>query len=508
MRRIDRITIEERGISGLTLMERAGRAVANLILDRIKPRSIAVVTGKGNNAGDGFVVARILHRGGLPVVLFMLAGGESLSGDALTNFQSLPTDIPRIPVTEADQIARAAGRNDCIVDAILGTGVKGKVTGLFASVIERINSRESTVVAVDIPSGLPADAPYFDDLCVHADYTVTMGLPKIGMMQHPATSYCGEIVVADIGFPTDLLEAETSLKCNLVTPRMTRSLFPERPPAGHKGTFGSAFIIAGSSGMTGAAAMAAMAAARSGAGLVFVAVPESLNPVLEVKITEPITIPLPTRTPGVPDPGMLDLLLEKADEMDAVALGPGMGRAGETKDLIRELVTGISKPLVLDADGLNAFSGGHMERIGKRKAPLILTPHPGELARMIDLETGRIQKNRINTAREFAVKYKAVLVLKGAGTVIADPGGQIFINPTGNTALSKGGSGDILTGLIAGFLAQGLEPLESCMLGVYAHGLAGELAAVEKTEIAALPGDVLEQIPQVFKILTSKRDVK
>ncbi len=500
MHRIDRITIEERGVPGLTLMEEAGKTVAELVIERIRPKSVAVVSGKGNNAGDGFVAARYLHKAGLPVKIIMHGSKDAFSDNALTNFRALPFEIPRISCDYVEEIQDALADVDCIIDAILGTGITGEVKGIYAAAIAAVNRAGAKVVAVDIPSGLPADAEYFDGLCVHADFTVTMGLPKLGMVQYPAVGFCGEVIVAQLGFPEDLLTSVTTSNFNLITPGKARDLLPERPPDGHKGTFGSVLIVAGSPGMTGAASMTALAAARSGTGIVFVTIPQALNPILEVKLTEPITLPLQTSTEGIPDMAMFEGILKKAETVEAVALGPGMGCAPQTQQLIHELFLRLAKPLVLDADGLNAFVGS-TDLLKKRTAPTILTPHPGELARLLNVSTSELQHHRIEVARKFVFNFDVILILKGARTIIAEPNGEIFINQTGNTALAKGGSGDVLTGLLTGFLAQGVKPIDAAILGVFMHGLAGEIAAREKTERAALPGDILSAIPCAFREL-------
>jgi NAD(P)H-hydrate epimerase len=502
MRQIDRITVEERGIPGLTLMERAGQAVANFIISRVFPRKAVVVTGKGNNAGDGFVAARLLHKAGIQVFLVTLVDENSLSGDALTNFRALPSGINRMLCEKEAQINPWLSKADCIVDAILGTGVSGDMRGLYAEIIKAINHSSACVVSVDIPSGLPADAGYYDGLCVHADYTVNMGLPKLGMAQYPAAGYCGEVIVASLGFPEDLLSAPTSSRCNLITAESVKAFLPIRPPDGHKGTFGSVLVVAGSPGMTGAASMTAMAAARSGAGMVFVAIPQGLNPILEVKLTEPLTIPIPTKTDGIPDMNMYDEIMRRTEEIDCMALGPGMGKSPQTRELIRALFDNVRRPLVLDADGLNAFED-LCELFKDRDAPTILTPHPGELSRLLKMDVSALQRDRIETVRRFAMEYHVIVVLKGAATVISDPEGEIFVNSSGNTALSKGGSGDVLTGLIAGFIAQEVEPIKAAILGVFMHGLAGEHVSKEKTERAALPSDLIDAFPFVFKELSS-----
>lgn len=497
MREIDRIAIEERNIPSPDLMERAGQSVANLIIGQVYPRSVAVVTGKGNNAGDGFVTARYLHEAGVHVILVMLAKEDQLSGEALINYNRLSPQIPRFICVMENQVAMNLEGIDCVVDAIMGTGVQGDLRGLYAGAVKAINNCKATIVSVDIPSGLPADVEHFDGLCIRADYTVTMGLPKLGMTQYPAAGYCGKVSVAWLGFPDDLLKEESPSKCSMISHERIKKILPQRPPDGHKGTFGSVLVVGGSIGMTGAVSMTALSAARSGAGLVFAAIPHSLNTILEIKLTEPITIPLPTDSQGVPDKGMLDGILENASKCDAVALGPGMGRDAETFELIRECIEKISQPLVLDADGLNALEG-HMDILKNRKAPTIVTPHPGEFSRMIGQPVSEIIHKRISLSRAFAMDHEVWLVLKGASTIVAEPGGRININSTGNNALAKGGSGDILTGLIAGFLAQGKSPEDSAILGVFIHGAAGEHASHLNTEYACIPTDVIRNISKAF----------
>ena len=507
MRNIDRIAIQERGIPGMTLMERAGEAVANLILGSIYPRCVAVVTGKGNNAGDGFIVARLLRRAGCMVRLLMLAPPPELSGDALSVFHTLPQELDRILCSSGDEVALHLAGADCIVDAILGTGVCGELRGIHADAVSAINNSGLTTVAVDIPSGLPSDAEYFDGHCVHADYTVTMGLPKLGMMQHPAAAFCGEVSIASLGFPGDLLKNPGPSRLTLVTPGGAWRILPHRAQAGHKGTFGSVLIVAGSKGMTGAAALSCMAAARSGAGLVFAAIPEDLNPILEVKLTEPITLPIPTKNHGIPDMAMLDPILAKAESCTAVAVGPGLGNHPSTGELVRELILHLNKPLVLDADGLNAIIQDP-DILTKRPAPTIVTPHPGELERLTGIPAKEINRGRITAARRFADRFGVTVILKGAGTVIADPEGEVHISALSNTALSKGGSGDVLTGLVAGFLAQNPVPVSAAVLGVFIHGEAARIIAARKTEWAALPSDLIEAVPEAFNLLLNSFQIK
>ncbi|MCD6385848.1 NAD(P)H-hydrate dehydratase [Candidatus Sumerlaeota bacterium] len=509
MRRIDRITIEERGVPSLQLMEKAGRAVAELTIKEFSPWNVAIITGKGNNAGDGFVAARYLWERDVTVFLYMLAGRDELKGDALTNYERLPEDINQIRIDESNvsRLAEELKNDDCIIDALLGTGIKGEVTGLFARVIEAINNSKRPVVAVDIPSGLYADDTYFEGKCVDAHLTITMGLPKLGMVIHPGVAYCGRMRVAPLDFPDELLNSH-QWKHNLLLAKEVRSFFPERPANSNKKTFGYVLICAGSPGMTGAAILSAKSATRSGAGLIYVAVPQNCLHPIEAQLIDPVKIPVPDVDAGYFTPASFDALKELLPRIDAVAIGPGISQHPETKKFVHLLLEKITdKPIVIDADGLNALAG-ETERIKKHKSPLILTPHPGQMARLLggDATPEYVQRNRIKIARQFATEHNVVLVLKGYRTVVAAPDGEIWINPTGNTGLAKGGSGDILTGLIVGFLAQKIEPIKAALIGVYIHGFSAEVAAKRLTERAMTPEDVVNLLPQTFFSLVNYDD--
>ncbi len=497
MRNIDRITIEKRGIPGLTLMERAGAAVAEVVQDYFEPTRVAVVTGKGNNAGDGFVVARLLHEKGIPVKVVLLGDPDELTGDARETYQLLPDSVSRQRVQDIQTLKEQIQDTDCLVDAILGTGVKGLVTGFLAEAITAINEAGKRVVSVDIPSGMQADETWSGGVCIKADHTVTMGLPKISMVIHPGVEYAGRVTVASLGFPSDLLHAK-EIHNNLVTADFVKRCLPPRPANSNKKIFGYLLIVAGSVGMTGAAVLAARAAARSGAGLIYVAIPEKLNAILESHLIDEITVPLPSSTGLFLDAKSLDRILEFQERVDAIALGPGVGQEPGTQNLVRELVTRLEKPLVIDADGLNALAG-HLDLLNKRKHPTILTPHPGEMARLQNTTAAEVQRQRLHTARSFVSQRNVHLILKGARSVIADPSGELYVNPTGNSGLAKGGSGDVLTGLLVGFLAQGLNPLQSAICATYIHGFAGDLAARAIGERAMIPSDMISHIASAFR---------
>lgn len=509
MREIDRITIEERGVPSLKLMEKAGKAVAEQTIKEYSPWNVAIITGKGNNAGDGFVAARYFSQRKIQVFLYMLADKSELRGDALINYEKLPPEVHQFKVDESNlsRMAEEIKNDDCIIDAILGTGVQGTVTGFYASAIEAINSAERPVVSVDIPSGLSADDSYFDGVAMVADQTVTMGLPKLGMVIYPGLEYCGRLRVATLDFPEDLRNS-SQWKHNLLLAKEVRSFFPARPANSNKKTFGYVLLIAGSPGMTGAAILAARAAARTGAGLVYVAVPKHCLTAIESQLIEQVKVPLTDIDSGYFCPASFDDLNNLLPKIDAIAIGPGMSQHPECQKFVHLLLEKIvDKPIVLDADGLNAIAS-MLDLIHSHSAPLILTPHPGEMSRLLgEGNTAEdVQRNRIKIARQFAMEHKVTLVLKGARTIIAVPDGEIWINPTGNSGLAKGGSGDILTGLIAGFLAQKIEPIKSALIGVYVHGLAGDITAKILGERAMTPEDVVNNLPRTFFELSQLDD--
>ncbi|MBN1476191.1 NAD(P)H-hydrate dehydratase [Candidatus Sumerlaeota bacterium] len=500
MREIDRVAIHERGIPSLDLMERAGTACADVITELHAPKTAAVCAGKGNNAGDGFVVARLLSERGVKVELFLSIPPEELRGDALANFGRLPAGVKQTLDPEAEAFRLIGSEADVIVDALLGTGVKGLVRGPMAEMIRRINEVESSpVVAVDIPSGLSDENLAAGGECVHAGVTVTFGLPKRPMVIHPGAEFVGQLVVDDIGFPEDLL-CDEALDLNLTVQGEVLDMLPERPEDSHKGTFGHLLIIAGSAGMGGAAAMTAQAAVRSGVGLVTVAVPRACLSCIETHVLSAVKRPLGSKSSDHLDESALDQLGDLLDSVNAVVLGPGIGLAPKTKRLVHALLERVSVPLIIDADGLNALEG-ETDRLRRRHAPTILTPHPKEMSRLSGSEVQVIQSDRIAAARGFASEIGVTLVLKGARSVIADPGGDVWINPTGNTGLAKGGSGDVLTGLIGGLAAQGLPATQAAIAGVFWHGLAADVALEQLPPQVMVPDDVIGALGEALRQL-------
>ncbi len=506
MRELDRKAVEEYGVPRLTLMENAGLAVAEAAYRRTEAcleRPIAVVCGRGNNGGDGFVAARHLRMMGRRPVVFLAASKEAVTGEARENLVRLgEVGLDATEINDATAVAAACRETGLIIDALLGTGLTGEVRGLAGDLIEAMNECGRQVLAVDIPSGLHSDTGKPLGRAVQAVETVTMGLPKIGLYLYPGMDYTGPVTVADIGFPDDLVQQSPSA-AELIEPEWAGGLIPPRVRSANKGDFGRVLIVAGSAGMTGAAAMAAGSALRAGAGLVYVGCPSSLNDILEVKLTEPITIPLPeTEARSLHSRG-LEPVLELAERMDAVALGPGVSRHPETAQLMRQLVTKLTKPMVVDADGLNALSeepsvleGGH--------APVILTPHPGEMSRLLGISIAEVQERREEAAQRAAERFGAVAVLKGACTLIAARGRTMMVNPTGNPGMATGGTGDVLTGTILAFLGQGIPPFEAAAAGAYVHGLAGDVAAERYGRVGLIAGDLIEALPEAILRVTAQ----
>lgn len=502
MRRIDEVTIFERGIAGATLMDRAGKAVAREVMERFHPDSVAVVAGKGNNAGDGFVAARSLHRMGVPTTVFLLFGAEGLKGEALDAFKKLPEEISIERVEQAHELRERLIQYEVVIDAILGTGVKGPVEGRLAEMIQAVNACETNVLSIDIPSGLMSEAKQTGGPHVKANVTVTIGLPKLGIVLDPGARSAGIISIADIGFPRDLLE-DATISVNLLTIESMAAALPARNPSGHKGSFGKVLILGGSEGMTGAAIMAARSASRSGAGLIYVAYPRALGAVIEGALLEPVKRPLAGRERWFTG-AQAKAALAEAEKADAVAFGPGIGTRPATAAFAAEIFKGVKAPLVVDADGLNLLAND-IGLLKQRPGPTILTPHPGEASRLLNKSVKEIEADRLEAFVEFAREHNAITVLKGAQTIVTSPDGQRFINPTGNSGLAKGGSGDILTGLMTGLLAQGCEPLVAAQLAVFLHGVAADLAASEIGVRAMIPGDLLDFFGKAFLFLEKKR---
>jgi len=503
MKELDRRTTVEAKVPGATLMERAGSGVVAAMgqaAGSLAGKTVTVLCGKGNNGGDGFVVARLLRKQRAKAHVLLLARPDDLSGDAKTMYRRFLSiagskAVSSTPSTNA--IRAALAQSDMIVDALLGTGLSASVSAPYRAAIEAINEASVPVVAVDLPSGIHADTGAVMGAAVRADMTVTFGLPKLGLYAGAGLEHAGRIEVVDIGIPPAFVENITS-RVSLITGEIVRRLIPARRQSSHKGTYGHAGIIAGSVGKTGAAAMAARAALRVGAGLVTVATPASVNDTLEAKLLEAMTVPMPeTKARTLARAGLEDIL-SFINARTAVAIGPGLTTQPETVELIHALLPRLEKPSVLDADALNALAG-QTSLLDACKVPPILTPHPGEMARLLEgASTRSINDDRIGAAVKFAQARKVLLVLKGARTVVAHPDGRAAICPTGNPGMATAGTGDVLTGMIVGLLAQGLSPWDAACAGTYLHGLAGDLTAVRLGAAGMIAGDVIEQIPSAL----------
>lgn len=512
MRDIDTRTIKSIGISGVVLMERAGVAVAARIKELFTKGKVVILSGGGNNGGDGLVAARDLFNAGWGVKVLLLIKQDKLSPDCLLQYRVIRQ--MGIPIEFRTDISEQDIQCSVIVDALLGTGLNKDIEGVIAKAINLVNKTGLPVVSVDIPSGISSDTGQMMGVAIKADCTVTFGLPKRGHILHPGASYSGKLFIENIGFPDGFLKSE-SLKVNLTDERQIASLIPARPKYSHKGDYGHVLIVAGSRGKTGAALLAARACLRAGSGLVTIGVPESLMTSLQYRVTEEMTLPLPDRGDGTlssraADP-VLRFLSEKAD---VICIGPGIGVTPDTTKLLSDILASSKKPLIIDADGLNSilYAGLMM----KTAAPVIITPHVGEMARLLQqsavsshqsgtklrapnpqLRT-KIEQDRINTALSFSKNNEVHVVLKGAPTIIAEPGGRAFINTTGNPGMATAGTGDVLSGMISSFAGQGLDPLSASMLGVYMHGLAGDIAAREKGEHSLIATDIIDYLPSAF----------
>lgn len=518
IRELDRKTIETHQISGEMLMERAGYGVAQAV-DRLCDRyhlerlPILLVAGRGNNGGDAFVAARFLKQWNYEAVVWLCGAARELRGDALTHFNKLkPAKIPveELP-TRADwdrlmeSHRQGAGLGFAVVvDGVLGTGLEGPARGPAAGAICLINqlARDSLIVAIDVPSGLNSDTGMAEGDAVRADLTVTMGMAKRGLVMPAALDHVGRLGVLDIGFPsilTDKIESDLEL----ITATDLRPLLPRRARDAHKGAFGHLLMFGGAAGYTGAMALAARAAVRSGAGLVTVVVPRGIAAIVANAAPEAMVHATPETETGSLAAACWPVWRERLNEFSAVLAGPGLTRHQETARLVSHVLVDCSKPLVLDADALNVLAGRPAD-LRRRNGPLILTPHPGEMARLKGCTTAEIQADRFTAAREAAAQSGATVILKGAGTLVAEAGQNLHINMNGNPGMAAGGMGDVLAGLLGGLLAQGLKPWDAARLAVFLHGLAADEAVCDKTECGLKAGDVIEALPFAFQQISPR----
>ncbi len=501
MREIDRVTSERFGVPSLTLMENAGTAVAESVISQYSSAErIGVICGKGNNGGDGFVAARKLHGAGKGVRIILLAEPSQLRGDAAEMFGRLP--IAPVIVRSSEELkaenAQAVFESELLLDAILGTGFKPPVSGLYADAIKLLNASSAPVVAVDIPSGADSDVMGEQiGTVARADAVVTFTAPRPAHVFGRLTN--GPTVIAPIGSPDEAIVS--SLQLNLITSRDIAPLIGARPLAANKGNFGHVLAVGGSVGKAGSVAMAGMAALRTGAGLSTVATPKSVLATVAGFHPEIMTEPLDETAGGTIsiralEKGAMEGLVKGKT---VLAVGPGISRNPETSEFVRNLVTTCKIPVVLDADGLNAFEGRAGELNGKGRS-LVITPHPGEMARLIASSVAAVQRDRINIARTFAREHELIVVLKGHRTLIADPDGAVWVNTTGNPGMATGGTGDILTGMVAGFIAQNSGHIvEAVIAAVHLHGFAGDVARESMGEHSLVATDLLKALPEAFR---------
>ena len=507
MGQADRRTIDEVGVPGAVLMENAGAAVAAAIRQRFPAaRRLVVLCGRGNNGGDGFVTASRLRD--LKPAVYLAGSRADVKGDARTHLAAWEESggaVTELSDAAAWQAAReTVGRADLVVDALLGTGLRDAPAGLVGRIIHDLAPAAAPIVAVDIPSGLSSDTGDVAWETVRAVLTVTFAAPKVGHVLPPACERVGELIVADIGIPATVL-TETGTRLWLLEARDAARAFPRREPGAHKGTFGHVLVVAGSVGKSGAAILSACGALRAGAGLVTVATPAPALPMVAAGRPELMTEPLPVGGDGSLDRQAVGRALALSAEKDAVVLGPGLGQEDATREFVRAFMAECAVPLVIDADGLNALAPGRSSKdrpaaaLRKRSAATVVTPHPGEMARLVGSNAAAVQRRRLDVAREFAEASRAVVVLKGYRTVVAEPGGRAAVNPTGNPGMATGGTGDVLSGILGSLLARRLDPWTAVTAGVYVHGLAGDVAALRLGQESLLAGDLVDALAEAIR---------
>jgi len=515
MREADRQTIDDVGIPSMVLMENAGRQVVAALeaaYDDLADRHVAVLCGPGNNGGDGFVVARTLHQRGTEASVFVIGSLAAVKGDARLNVEILGRlGITVVEINDEQTWElhfSEISKCDLLVDAIFGTGLKSPLSGMLETVAADINASGIPVTAIDLPSGLSADRAEPIGGCIQASTTVTLASPKLPLVLPPGEAHAGTIIVADIGIPPEIIEGLEGPRLELLTRESMRELITPREPDSHKGDFGHVLIVAGSRGKSGAPHLAAQGALRSGAGLVTVATPIGTQPILAAMGPEYMTVPLDETGSGQIARAALERIL--SFEQDVMAVGPGLGTGPDVTALVAGLLEQTDCPLVLDADALNviAAEAHQLQQLRGGSRPIVITPHPGEMARLTGATVEDVQNNRLDVARDFARSHHLYVILKGYRTLIATPHGNVFINPLGNPGMATGGTGDVLTGVLAAWLAQLLDADAACKLGVYLHALAGDLAEADEGEVAMTAGDLAGHLGDAVLELTARRKVE
>lgn len=497
MRLLDKKAIEQFGIPSIVLMENAALWVAKVCLKKLKKtkeKSVLIVAGKGNNAGDGFAVARILYNKGIYVEVVVAEKMKSIQADALIQLKIIQN--MGIPIYTSENLTERIKKFSFVIDALLGTGLTGEVREPIYSIINIINENANYVISVDIPSGISGDTGKVLNIAIKADETVTFVLPKLGLFLYPAVEYIGKLYIADISIPQKVID-EMNIKQNMLTRKEAIQFLPKRIARSNKGTYGKLFVIAGSKNMTGAAVLVCTSAYKTGTGLVYCCIPKKIMKVIQVLVPAAVEIALEEEY-GKVCGYAFDDLEEKLQKATAVVLGCGLGTGEEVTEFVIRVLENVTCPIVLDADGLNAVTK-NMEVFYKMKTIPIITPHPGEMSRLTGKTVNEILEDTISVAKEFAQKYHVITVLKDAQTIIASPDGEIFVNITGNEAMAKGGSGDVLSGIIGGLLAQGCKPFDAAVLGVYIHGLSGDIATKKFGKYGLLPDELANTIPKAIK---------
>lgn len=499
MRRIDRATSSDIGIPSIVLMENAAREVCKVCVREVsgieEPKAI-IFAGKGNNGGDGFALARLLKDRGINCQIVFLFDRNNFSEDAETNYNiALKCGVNII--TDFTEAVIETGRSDIVIDAILGTGISRPVEGIYASVIEMINTYAKKVISIDIPSGVNSDDGRVMGMAVNADITVTFALPKIGMLLYPGASYCGKIEIANISIQPSTI-SEMNIKTAFLDKKDLYNIIPERKKRTNKGSYGRLFIIAGSNDMTGAVALCCKGAFRAGAGLVYACTVQSGINVVQQLVPEAVVMPLSEYGGKVRFECYKDEIEPKIKMASAVAVGPGLGMSDEVREFVKEIITKVDAPLIIDADGLNAITDDPSILLSLKHTPVI-TPHPGEMSRLTGMTVREILDDTVNLARDFAMKYNTVVVLKDARSVIAAPDGRVIINITGNPSMATGGSGDVLTGVISSFIAQGIDPFFAAAAGAYIHGLSGDICKDKMGSYGVMSWDIAENIADAIK---------
>ena len=505
MKKVDQEAIETLGIPGILLMENAGRAVYNKVKEIIneEEESVLVICGKGNNGGDGFAAARHLTENSVQTTVISLFRPENLSGDALINHNILQnfTEIIYFEDIDITKFQELISLSDIVADAIFGTGLNSKIKGFQEEVINSINEyAEGYVVSVDIPSGINADTGEVLGCAVEADFTVTIHAPKTGLFLYPGMDHCGEITTASIGIP-EILNEEKDFNTYLITGNYAHISLPLRPDNSHKGTFGKVFNISGRFEMPGAAYMCSMSSILVGAGYSVLAAPKSVIPAVASKASEIVYAAMEETNKGIISENAVSEALNRSSNSDIILIGPGLSTDESAIRFVTEFiqqVTNRGDTVLLDGDALNAISTQENKILPLKS---IITPHPKELSRLMGVPVAEILKNRVNSAKEAAQKLNTIVVLKGANTIIAEPDGDIYINTTGNSGLATAGSGDVLSGMIAGFIAQGAELRDAAILGVYLHGLAADIAVEEINEYSLTAVSLMYYIPDAIREL-------